>query len=417
MEQIPAKIGTYEIVRVLGHGATGTVYLGIAQDGARRALKVLPTTLQDDSSIFARFRIETEALQRLNHPSIVKTYEVSQESGRFFYVMEYLPGGTLAEMIKKIGALPLHEALDIAVSLCSALEHAHTGGVIHRDVKPANVLFDENGRAKLLDFGIAKLAQTQGVTATHQVMGTVEYMSPEQASGAEIDARSDIYSLGIVLYEMLTGRVPFKAQSVAAVLKSHQYAMPEAPRAWNSSIPPWLNQLILDMIEKEPNHRPQNAASVAQRIEIGRTSHDVTRCPHCGNPIEDGQVVCVHCGTDVRTGKRYHAAPVRTHPVARRTFAVAAAIAILAVGALYTLKSVPPPRENTAVRAELQRAHHSLGQRFFRAGDLENAEREFRQTIELDRNSELATTAANYLEMLAQRRLTTDNGQVQADAR
>jgi serine/threonine protein kinase len=415
VEQIPAKIGKYQIVRVLGSGATGTVYLGIDPDGAQRALKVLPATLRDDSSLFARFRIETEALQSLNHAGIVKTYEVNQESGRRYYVMEYLPGGSLAEMIKDAGALPLHDALDIAVSLCSALEHAHTAGIIHRDVKPANVLFDEKGRAKLVDFGIAKLAQTDGVTATRQVMGTVEYMSPEQASGADIDARSDIYSLGIVLYEMLTGRVPFRGQSVAAVLKSHQYAMPESPRAWNESIPPWLNQLILNMIEKDPDHRPQSAAAVAEQIEIGRRSGKEIRCPQCGNRLEDGQVLCVQCGTDVRTGKRYHVASGRTPRAARRALVVAATMGIAGAGALFTLRSPPVPRNNRIPRTELQQEHLSLGERLFWAGDMKSAEMEFRRAIELDDDSELAATATKYLNMIEERGSTTDNGRAEAD--
>jgi len=416
VEQIPAKIGKYEIVRVLGNGATGTVYLGINPDGVQRALKVLPPTLRDDSSLFARFRIEIEVLQNLHHAGIVNTYEVSQESGRQYYVMEYLPGGSLAERIKNVGALPLPDALDITVSLCSALEHAHTAGVIHRDIKPANVLFDENGRAKLVDFGIAKLAQTDGVTATRQVMGTVEYMSPEQASGADVDARSDIYSLGIVLYEMVTGRVPFRGQSVAAVLKNHQYAMPESPQAWNDSIPPWLNQLILNMIEKDPDRRPQSAAAVAEQIEIGRRSSEPIRCPQCGNTLEDGQILCVQCGRNIRTGKQYHVASGRIPHAARRALIVAAAIGIAGIGAIFTLRSLSIPRDNDFPRAELQQEHLSLGERFFRAGDLKSAEEEFRRAIELDGDTELAATATRYLKMIEQRGSTTDNGGANHDA-
>ncbi len=417
MEQIPTKIGKYEIVRVLGSGATGTVYLGTDPEGAQRALKVLPATLRDDSSIFARFRIEIDVLQSLNHANIVKTYEVSQESGQRFYVMEYLPGGSLADRIKRLGALPMHDALDITVSLCSALEHAHTAGVVHRDVKPANILFDENGRAKLVDFGIAKLAQTNGVTATRQVMGTVEYMSPEQAAGAGIDSRSDIYSLGIVLYEMLTGRVPFRGQSVAAVLKNHQYAMPESPQAWNDSIPPWLNQLVLSMIEKEPDRRPQSAAAVAEEIERGRRSREPIRCPQCGNSLEDGQVLCVQCGTNVRTGERYRVASERTPRAVRRLLIVAAAVGIAGVGAIFTLRNLELPREDSITRAELQQEHLSLGERFLRAGDLKNAEQEFHRAIELDRNTELATAAAKHLKMIEQRSSTADKGRTETDAR
>jgi len=417
VDQIPAKIGEYKVVRVLGHGASGTVYLGVDPEGTQRALKVLPATLRDDSSIFDRFRTEIEVLRNLNHSSIVKTYEVSEECGRRFYVMEYLSGGSLADMIKKGGALPLHNALDIATSICSALEHAHAAGVIHRDVKPANVLLDERGLAKLVDFGIAKLTAEDGVTVTRQVLGTVEYMSPEQASGKQVDARSDIYSLGIVLYEMLTGRVPFTGQSVAAVLKSHQYSIPESPREWNGSIPEWLNQLILDMIEKDPDQRPQSAAAVAERIEIGRTSHEVICCPECGGQLEDGQVLCVQCGTNVQTGKRHLAVAGRPSLVTRRALIVAAAVGIAAVGATLSTRGFRLPHENRFPYAELQQSHLSLGERFFWLGDLQNAEKEFRRTIELGRDTELAVTAARYLRMIEGRGPTTGNERAEADAR
>ena len=170
------KIGKYEVERVLGSGASGTVYLGVDPDGVRRALKVLPSGLRGDSSLFARFRTEIDVLRNLDHPNIVKIFEVGENAGQQFYVMEYLSGGSLAEVIAKRGAVGLGGALDVATAICSALEHAHEAGIIHRDLKPANVLLDEQGRAKVVDFGIAKFAEADGVTVTRQVLGTVEYM-------------------------------------------------------------------------------------------------------------------------------------------------------------------------------------------------------------------------------------------------
>jgi len=398
------KIGKYEVERVLGSGASGTVYLGVDPDGVRRALKVLPSGLRGDSSLFARFRTEIDVLRNLDHPNIVKIFEVGENAGQQFYVMEYLSGGSLAEVIAKRGAVGLGGALDVATAICSALEHAHEAGIIHRDLKPANVLLDEQGRAKVVDFGIAKFAEADGVTVTRQVLGTVEYMSPEQAAGGEIDRRTDIYSLGIVLYEMLTARVPFRSRSVAAVLKSHRYSMPEAPREWNDSIPDWLNQLVLDMIQKDPESRPQSAGDVAERIVQGRASQEARRCPGCGAQLETGQVVCVRCGRNVETGKRHAVVTGRVHVVWRRAFVIAVAVGIAAAGAVWSLRGLRLPDENAISNRESQQNHFSLGKRFFQLGDLQNAEKEFRRAIELDSKSELATEAATYLGLIEARR-------------
>jgi serine/threonine protein kinase len=410
------KVGKYEVERVLGSGASGTVYLGVDPDGVRRALKVLPSGLRSDSSIFARFRTEIEVLRNLDHPNIVKIYEVGEESGQQFYAMEYLSGGSLAEIIEKRGAVGLGGALDVATAICSALEHAHAAGIIHRDLKPANVLLDERGQAKVVDFGIAKLTETEGVTVTRQVLGTVEYMSPEQAAGLEIDRRTDIYSLGIVLYEMLTGRVPFRSRSVAAVLKSHQYSIPESPQEWNESIPDWLNRLVLEMIAKDPARRPRSAAAVAERIGEGRASLKERRCPGCGSELETGQVVCVRCGTNVQTGKRHAVATGRVNVVWRRAFVIAAAVGIAAAGAVWSLRGLRLTEEHAAPDPALQQNHFSLGERFFQLGDLENAEKEFMRAIELDRGSELAQEAGGYLEMIESRGSNALGEQVEQNA-
>jgi serine/threonine-protein kinase len=410
------KIGNYEVERVLGSGASGTVHLGVDPDGARRALKVLPVGLRNDSSLFVRFRTEIDVLRSLNHPNIVRIFDVGEDSGRQFYVMEYLSGGSLDEIIEKRGAVGLNGALDVATTICSALDHAHAAGIIHRDLKPANVLLDEKGRAKVVDFGIAKLTETEGVTVTRQVLGTVEYMSPEQAAGVEIDRRTDIYSLGIVLYEMLTGRVPFRSQSVAAVLKSHRYSMPEAPQEWNESIPDWLNQLVLDMIAKDPERRPQSAAEVAERIEQGRASQRERRCTGCGDELETGQIVCVRCGMNVQTGKRHAVTTGRVHVFWRRAFVIAVAVGIVAAGAVWSLRGLRLTGENAAANRELQQKHFSLGERFLRLGDMDNAEKEFKRAIELDRESEVAKQAAGYLETVEARRSSPPGQQGEQNA-
>jgi len=400
----PVKIGKYETVRELGRGATGTVYLAVDPDGTRKALKLLPAGLHNSPSLLARFSTEIRILQNLNHPSIVKIHEVGEETGRHFYVMEYLSGGSLGEKIKKQRTLRLTDALETAMSICSALQHAHAGGIIHRDIKPANVIFDQNGRAKVVDFGIAKLSDVKGVTTTRQVIGTVEYMSPEQAAAKEIDHRTDIYSLGIVFYEMVTGRVPFRSESVAAVLKSHQYSIPEAPREWNSSIPAWLNDLVLDMIGKEPDQRPQSADEVIERIEAGRAQLQVARCGACNAQLEDGQVICIECGAKVSTGDRAGTAARRAPRAARRVAIVAVALGIVAAGALWSLQSAKRSRESRIPYAEWQMAHFSLGTRLYRAGDFGSAELAFRRTIELAPDTETAAAAAEYLERIRDNR-------------
>jgi hypothetical protein len=387
------KIDKYETVCELGRGATGPVYLAVDPDGAHGALKLLPTGLRDSPSLLARFRTEIEVLRNLKHPNIVKIREVGEETGRHFYVMEHLPGGSLAERIKAQGALRLSDALEIATSIGAALQHAHASRVIHRDIKPANVIFDENGLAKVVDFGIAKLSDVKGVTTTRQVIGTVEYMSPEQAAAKEVDHRTDIYSLGIALYEMVTGRVPFRSESVAAVLKSHQYSIPEAPREWNGSIPEWLNGLVLDMIAKQPDQRPQSAAEVIERIEAGRAQLQVAVCVACDAELEDGQVVCIQCGTKVATGTRPGATAGRAPRAARRAAVIVAAAAIVAGGAVWSVRTARLSRQSTIPYEEWQMEHYSLGESFYRLGAFPDAEREFRLAIELGPDTETAAAA------------------------
>jgi serine/threonine protein kinase len=406
------KLGKYEILRMLGQGAAGTVYLGVEPENAQRALKLLARELHSNPSIYARFQSEIAVLQNLNHPNIIKIFEVGEDFGQHFYVMEYLSGGSLAERIKKQGALPIDDALQVATSICSALEHAHGAGIIHRDIKPANILFDENDRAVIVDFGIAKLTDVDGVTVTRQVLGTVEYMSPEQASGKDVDLRSDIYSLGIVLYEMLTGRVPFKSDSIPAVLKSHQYAVPEEPDEWNSSVPDWLNALVLDMIAKEPVKRPQTAPDVVRRIEEGRTATLIVRqCPACDAELESGQVVCVQCGTNTVTGERRRTVTARARPGRKSALPVIVALGIVAAGAIWSLSSFRTPQGVPSPGAEWQRQHFSLGEQFYRVGDLENAETEFKRVIELGSDTELASAASQYLKLIESSRSSTQTEQ------
>ncbi len=234
----------------------GEVYL--AQDtesGDKVALKILPPELTRNPQYVERFRREAKAVSRLEHPHVIRVYDVGEEESVHFISMEFLGGSPLSEMIRKHGRLPILDAAKIIIDISDALEFAHSNGVIHRDVKPDNILSDEKGEFKIMDFGIARMDEGTQLTMTGTIMGTPEYMSPEQASGKKVDKRTDIYSLGIVFYEMLTGKVPFRAETALEVIQMHITQVPESPKVHNPEIPGNLAGIIGKMVEKKPADR------------------------------------------------------------------------------------------------------------------------------------------------------------------
>src|SRR5947208_17036524 len=230
------------------------VYLAHDQLLDRRvALKVLFAEFARDPAFVQRFRREAQAAANLNHPNIVAVFDWGEEDGTYFIVMEYVEGRSLREAIQAEGPLYPNLAADLASDIAGALGYAHRNGVVHRDVKPGNILLTPQGQVKVTDFGIARAAgASESLTQTGSVMGTATYFSPEQAQGLPVDARSDVYSLGIVLYEMVTGVVPFTGDSPVAVAYKHVREEPLAPSQRNPEVPPDLEKIILAALAKDP---------------------------------------------------------------------------------------------------------------------------------------------------------------------
>jgi eukaryotic-like serine/threonine-protein kinase len=250
----------YEIQRELAQGGMAEVYLAHDQLLDRPvALKALFPEYAREPSFVERFRREAQSAANLNHPNIVAIYDWGQEAGTYFIVMEYVEGQSLRELIRAEGPLDAFQAAEITAEIASALAFAHRTGVVHRDVKPGNVLITQTGIVKVTDFGIARAGTSDGLTQTGSVMGTATYFSPEQAQGLPVDGRSDVYSLGVVLYEMITGVAPFTGDSPVAVAYKHVREAPVPPSRRNPDVPPDLEQIILTAMAKDPDLRYQSA--------------------------------------------------------------------------------------------------------------------------------------------------------------
>ena len=262
--------GRYRLEEVIGRGGMSTVYRGtdLALDRVV-AVKVALDPLVEQSPIYlARFTREAQAAAAIGHPEVVTVYDAGADGPTRFIVMELVPGRSLAEILREREHKPLEpdQAARIAAQVADALSAAHAAGIIHRDIKPGNIMVTPDGSVKVLDFGIARALDSHTLTQTATVLGTSAYMSPEQALGQPADARSDIYSLGCVLYEMLTGEPPFTAEVSAAVLHQHVRVEPKPARERNPAIPPALGDLVMQMLAKSPNDRPQTAAEVRDRL-------------------------------------------------------------------------------------------------------------------------------------------------------
>ncbi|MDO8886810.1 Stk1 family PASTA domain-containing Ser/Thr kinase [Candidatus Oleimmundimicrobium sp.] len=259
--------GRYKIIKKIGRGGMADIYS--ARDTVLDrtvAVKIMHPQFAQEKDFVARFKKEAQAAANLNHPNIVNIYDWGQEDHIYFIVMEYLEGWNLKQLIEAQAPLPVDEAIEIANQVCSALEFAHQNNVIHRDIKSQNIIITPRGQAKVADFGIAR-AGAAGMTQTGSVLGTAEYVSPEQAQGIEIGEATDIYSLGVVLYETLTGTLPFKGENSLAVAMKQVKEKPIPPTVLNDKIPDSLEAIILKALEKDPVNRYRSAEKMGQDLQ------------------------------------------------------------------------------------------------------------------------------------------------------
>jgi len=265
--------GRFELIEELGAGGMGIVYRAYDKEvGEEIALKVLHPDIALDEKTVDRFRNEIKLARRITHKNVCRMHELHQDEKELFITMEYVSGQDLKGLIKESGALAAGKAISIAKQICEGLAEAHDLGVIHRDLKPQNIMVNKEGNAKIMDFGIARSLRTAGMTAEGMIIGTPEYMAPEQVEGLEADQRTDIYALGAIIFEMVTGRVPFEGDSPLSVAYKHKNEAPIPPRKINFLVPEPLNGLILRCLEKEKDNRYQTADEVLAdlvRIEDG----------------------------------------------------------------------------------------------------------------------------------------------------
>ncbi len=266
----------YRIDKVIGVGGMAVVFEAYDHVMKRSvAVKMLKDEISHDTQSVKRFINESKAVAMLSHPNIVKIYDVSVKENRKYIVMERVEGITLKNYLNKKGTLGMREMMQYTEQILLALEHAHSKGVVHRDIKPQNILLLKNGVIKVTDFGIAKLPNAETVTMTDKAIGTVYYISPEQASGKKVDRRSDIYSLGVLMYEMCTGKLPFMADSPVSVALMHVKDQPKRPCEIVPSIPKGLEQVILAAMEKRPDKRIQSASQMLRLLDRIKKNPDL----------------------------------------------------------------------------------------------------------------------------------------------
>ena len=258
----------YRVDSLIGTGGMANVYKAYTLSGHKPvAIKVLKEEYEGDAEFVRRFRREAQAVLTLSHENIVRSYDVGEEDGSHYIVLEYVPGMTLKEIIKKDGPIQTRAAVNIACQLLEALEHAHECGIIHRDMKPQNVLVTSRGKAKLADFGIARDARASTMTfAGTNVIGSVHYISPEQARGEAVSAESDIYSMGITLYEMLTGQLPFAGDNTVSIAIKHLQEEMTPPIALKPDLPPALNDVVVKATAKQPSQRYHSAKAMRKDL-------------------------------------------------------------------------------------------------------------------------------------------------------
>jgi serine/threonine protein kinase/Tfp pilus assembly protein PilF len=260
--------GRYEIIEELGKGGMGKVYRVEDQKiKAEIALKLIRPDISVDKKTIERFGNELKMTRMISHRNVCRMFDLGEDKGTYFITMEYVPGEDLKSLIRMSKRLEVGTAISIAKQVCDGLAEAHRLGVVHRDLKPSNIMIDKDGNARIMDFGIARSIQAKGITGAGVIIGTPEYMSPEQAEGKDVDQRSDIYSQGVILYEMVTGKVPFEGDTPLAIAVKHKTEAPRDPKLVNAQIPEDLSRVVLKCLEKDKEKRYQNASDVRAELE------------------------------------------------------------------------------------------------------------------------------------------------------
>ena len=274
--------GRYEVGMPIGQGGMAEVFRGRdTRLGRDVAVKILRPELAGDPTFLARFRREAQASASLNHPNIVSVYDTGDESGTPFIVMEFVEGRTLRDVLRTQGRMLPQRAMEIVADVCAALEHAHEQGIVHRDIKPGNVMLNQQGTVKVMDFGIARAISGSSATMTQTaaVIGTAQYLSPEQARGEHVDARSDVYSTGCLLYELLTHQPPFTGDSPVAVAYQHVLEDPTLPSTLNPDVEPAVESVVMKAMAKNPGNRYQTAAEMRDDLLRAAAGRPVRATP------------------------------------------------------------------------------------------------------------------------------------------
>jgi len=339
--------GRYEVTSLLGRGGMASVYLATDRVlGRQVAVKVLSKQFAADASFVERFRREAQAAASLSHPNVVGVYDTGSDGNVHYIVMEYVQGRTLADIIRAEGPLLPERAAEIAGGVAAALAFSHRAGIVHRDVKPANIMITRSGDIKVMDFGIARAQAGDSLTRTQTVLGTATYFSPEQAQGESVDARSDIYALGCVLYEMMTGNPPFTGDTAVGVAYKHVREEPVPPSRVNHDVPPSLDAIDLKCLAKNPANRYQTAGELREDLDRFRRGEPVSATPVLPAEAPTQVVARPTSGTQVMKGIGSAADQDRR----RRIIIISVvAAAILLVGGYYLVRAATPSQPMVTV--------------------------------------------------------------------